>query len=125
MNPRSNPPFVSTQAPSSARRVETVSSPAERPATSTPRGKICLSIDVDSSLGHIMHESYGDRLLVDKEQARRLAAVLMDYAGEPPASPPQAVAESALLMVSEQLSTLLNGQHCNDICHEDAQPKLV
>lgn len=78
-----------------------------------PRGKICLSIDVDESLGHIMRESYGDRLLVDKEQARRLAAVLLDYAGEQALFTPHLTATDALVKLSEQLKTLTSNDHCS------------
>lgn len=79
-----------------------------------PLGKICLSIDVDSSLGQIMRESYGDRLLVDKEQARKLAAVLLDYAGEPVITQTGFTAESALVKLSEQLKSFMHNDHCNE-----------
>lgn len=76
--------------------------------------KIVLSIDVDESLGHIMRESYGDRLLVDKEQARRLAAVLLDYAGEPTPTQLGMPAEKALIKLSEQLKSFMGNNHCNE-----------
>lgn len=76
--------------------------------------KIVLSIDVDESLGLIMREPYGDRLLVDKEQARRLAAVLLDYAGEPQTIQVGMPSEIALKKLSEQLQSFLSHDHCSE-----------
>jgi len=114
--PDTRTPFPAASGPriqAAPRRIDhtiTMAAPA-----AAPLGKICLSIDVDSSLGHIMRETYGDRLLVDKEQARRLAAVLLDYAGEPTAT--QLVAmptETALKRLSEQLQSFLIADHCSE-----------
>jgi hypothetical protein len=42
--------------------------------------KLCLSIDMDDqSLGHLIIESYGTRLLVDDAQARKLVALLNEH----------------------------------------------
>lgn len=109
-------PAKGPRIPTSPRRIDhTVTMTTPVTASDIPTmGKICLSIDVDRSLGHIMRESYGDRLLVDKEQARRLAAVLLDYAGEPVITQSGITAESALVKLSEQLKSFMHNDHCNE-----------
>lgn len=106
-------PARGPQIPPASRRVDlSTSTAAPAPA---PGCKICLSIDVDGSLGHISRESYGDRLLVDKVQARNLAAVLLDYAGEPTATQLVAMpSEVALKKLSEQLQSFLSNDHCSE-----------
>lgn len=75
--------------------------------------KIALSIPFDDQYGHLMRESYGDRLLVDKEQARRLATVLLEYAGEPKNIQLGMPSEVALIKLRQQLESFLSTDHCN------------
>ena len=105
-------PAKAPKIPTKPLRVEHTVNISAAPAKGTgpSPAKICLSIDIDTSLGHLVRESYGDRLLVDKEQARKLVAVLCDYLGEPP-SPDRA----ALTGLQQYIRDMLADIHCSEL----------